>query len=176
MSSITINSHVFSTLVGKVPHALLRDTLEINEKHDLEGKRAITVVYLSMTGKIKCRWICWLSRWSWGQNSKKNINCFNTLKCWNFGIAKNIKCHIQLEDKWKPGQNVLHRQQLKRRSLICKVLLESIRKWGIPKQKKWAKRPKQVIQREEIQVDHICKDMLFYMASLWLPVKLNNRI
>lgn len=40
MSSITINSHVFSALVGKVPHAFIPEPLESNEKHDLEGKES----------------------------------------------------------------------------------------------------------------------------------------
>ena len=41
MSSVTINSHVFSALVGKVPHAFIPEPLESNEKHDLEGKREL---------------------------------------------------------------------------------------------------------------------------------------
>lgn len=40
MSSVTINSHVSSALVSKVPYAFIPEPLESNEKRDLEGKES----------------------------------------------------------------------------------------------------------------------------------------
>lgn len=61
MSSITINSHVFSALVGKVPHAFIPEPLEINEKHDLEGKES---------------YHCSVSQYDWKNKMQVNMLAF----------------------------------------------------------------------------------------------------